>query len=285
MAAFDLPVLSRGTVLKQTYSISGRIGSGGQGRLYLATYYDGEAKRLVVIKAADAAILRGEYNMLLQFDHPGIPRVYDLFVEHGWWYMVLECIPGLGSLQQRQRVFRDGRLPVEEVLAIGIDLCEILTYLHTRRPPVIHCDIKPGNIVRARTGEVMLIDFGIASYLQPFPARRRTPLIKGTPGYMAPEYQLDGVATPQTDLYSLGATLYTLLKGRSPQENGDDYGLFRAGWGRLGLLLQSLLAADPQWRPQSAEVTRQALLDIQHPGSKPEQFWGWLDDLKQRLHW
>jgi serine/threonine protein kinase len=285
MAARDLPVLTRGTVLKQTYSISGRIGSGGQGRLYLATCYDGEAKRLVVIKAAAAESLRSEYDLLLRFDHPGIPRAYDFFVEDGWCYMALECIPGLGSLQERQRVFRDGCLPVEEVLTIGTELCEILTYLHTRCPPVVHCDIKPGNIVRARTGRVMLIDFGVACYLQPSPVRRRTSRIKGTPGYMAPEYQQAGVATPQTDLYSLGATLYTLLKGRSPLENGDEFGLFRAGWGRLGLLLRSLLAPDPQWRPQSAEAVRQALLDIQNARDQQGRWRAWLTELSLRLRW
>ncbi len=97
-------------------------------------------------------------------------------------------------------------LPFEEVLDIGLQLCKVLDYLHTRKPPIIFRDLKPGNIMRTRTGDLYLIDFGIARRF--VPGKRKDTIPLGSPGYAAPEQYGTAQTTPRSDLYSLGVLLY-----------------------------------------------------------------------------
>src|SRR5258708_38216216 len=107
-----------------------------------------------------------------------------------------------------------GHLPPEEVLDIGIQLCNVLGYLHTRQPPIIFRDLKPTNIMRTPGQHLYLIDFGIARHFKPGQVKDTMPL--GSPGYAAPEQYGKMQTTPRADIYSLGVTLHQLLTDNDP---------------------------------------------------------------------
>src|SRR5205823_7485733 len=108
------------------------------------------------------------------------------------------------------------RLLLSEVLNIGIQLCTVLHYLHSQQPAIVFRDLKPANIMRTSTGQLYLIDFGIARYFKPGQAKDTVAL--GSPGYAAPEQYGKAQTTPRADIYSLGAVLHQLLTTRDPSE-------------------------------------------------------------------
>ena len=97
-----------------------------------------------------------------------------------------------------------------------MQLCTVLHYLHSQQPPIIFRDLKPANIIRAPTGQIYLIDFGIARYFKP--GQPKDTMALGSPGYAAPEQYGKAQTTPRADLYSLGAVLHQLLTTRDPSE-------------------------------------------------------------------
>jgi serine/threonine protein kinase len=108
-----------------------------------------------------------EVQILSRLSHPQLPRIYDSFSNAEHWYLVMTFIEGQTLeqyIKQRQSHSSAGsdRLPLSEVLEMGLELCTVLTYLHCQKPPIIFRDLKPGNILRARTGHLFLIDFGSA---------------------------------------------------------------------------------------------------------------------------
>ncbi len=107
-------------------------------------------------------------------------------------------------------------LPVQEVIQWGEQLCEVLDYLHNQHPPLIFRDLKPANIMVEPGGSIKLIDFGIARLLDADYSAGALHTTIGTPGYCPPE-QYQGIVTPQSDIYALGATLHHLLSGRDPR--------------------------------------------------------------------
>ena len=157
---------------------------------------------------------RQEAHMLAALRHPGLAPVTDFFPERGNWYLVMEYINGL-TLDDRLQQLSGGRLPQPEALSIIYQLCDVLDYLHHQTPPVIFRDLKPGNIMLTLSGEVKLIDFGIARFFKPGKAQDTVNL--GTPGYAAPEQHGRGGQTDaRSDVYSLGVVLHQLLTGHDP---------------------------------------------------------------------
>ncbi len=110
-----------------------------------------------------------------------------------------------------------GRLPVKEVLDIGIQLCSVLEYLHNHQPPIIFRDLKPGNIMRTADGHLYLIDFGIARHFKP--GQSRDTIALGSLGYAAPEQYGKAQTTARSDIYSLGVILHQALTGNDPVSN------------------------------------------------------------------
>jgi serine/threonine protein kinase len=198
---------------------------------------------------------------LSALSHPQVPRLYDHFSDVDHWYLVLEYIEGqtLESYLEARGV--QGKLfQMEEILGIGLQLCTVLTYLHSRHPPLIFRDLKPDNIMRTPAGKLYLIDFGIARHYIVGQSRDTQSL--GSPGYAAPEQYGRAQTDARTDLYGLGALLHQLLSGQDPSDtprglpplhlNGQ------AGHAELESLVNRLLASDPQNRPASAhDVARE----------------------------
>jgi serine/threonine protein kinase len=154
---------------------------------------------------------REEANILASLRHPFIPRFFDYFSIENRFYIVMEYIVG----QDLETILNDtdGLLPVRRALDWGIQLCDVLTYLHTRPlSPVIFRDLKPSNVMVDQHGNIRLIDFNIARVFEM--GKKRANI--GTQGYSPPE-QYHGEVSPQSDIYALGATLHHLLTKKDPR--------------------------------------------------------------------
>jgi eukaryotic-like serine/threonine-protein kinase len=211
--------LQTGTVLNNRYKILEILGKGGMGAVYLAL--DERLGVQIALKenlVEDAEAIkqfRREAIILANLRHPNLPRVTDHFVIEGQGqYLVMDYIEG-EDLRQRMR--RINVLPENDVVMIGIAICDALSYLHSLNPVVIHRDIKPGNIKVTSAGKVFLVDFGLAKIVEGSEAT--TTGARGlTPGYSPPEQYGTARTDPRSDVYALGATLYAVVTGVPPED-------------------------------------------------------------------
>ena len=211
-------------MLAERYLIQEVIGIGGMGSVYRARdlHFPNVVKLVAVkemINLAPDPVMRKtiihnferEANILATLTHPSIPRIYDYFSREDRSYLVLEFINGKNLEAVLEET--EGFLPEEQVVAWGIELCDVLDFLHNHKPtPIIFRDMKPSNVMLNRHGHIMLVDFGIAKQFQ---SGQKGTMI-GTEGYSPPE-QYRGEATPLADIYALGATLHHLLTKRDPR--------------------------------------------------------------------
>lgn len=212
--------LDRGRVLMNgRFKISAQLTAGGLSAIYLAEKSD---KRTVVIKEAVVPpyadeqtkakakeLFEREARFLVKLQHPRIAKVFDHFVENNRDYLVIEYIPGQSL---RQLVTRDGPATEDQVLDWAIDIADILDYLHTQDPPIIHRDLSPDNLLLKEDGTLYMIDFGAANEF----VGTATGTLIGKQCYISPE-QFRGKAQPVSDIYGLGGTLYYLLTGCEPE--------------------------------------------------------------------
>ena len=220
--------LAAGTVLNGRYEIVRRIGGGGMGAVYLAKDRNlGDAPRAVkemVESHLDPAQhekaigdFKRESLLLTSLEHPCIPTIYDYFYDEalGRFYLVMKYISG-GDLASRMRAAVGGKLDEKTVTDWGMQVADVLDYLHSRPKPIIYRDLKPANLmIDGNTGRVMLIDFGIARWVS---QQEKGVTAVGTMGYAPPEL-FSGRVQPASDVYSLGATMFHLLTGADPQDN------------------------------------------------------------------
>ncbi len=168
------------------------------------------------------------------------------------------------TLEEYLQKTSSGKLPLERVLNIGLQLCTVLDYLHTRQPPIIFRDVKPANIMQTLVGHLYLIDFGTARHLKP--GQEKDTIALGSPGYAAPEQYGKSQSTQQADIYSLGATLHHLLTGDDPAEDPFRFAALQSTDPSLPAALESLIGQmldlDPGKRPTSIAVVKEALLRI-----------------------
>ena len=182
-------------LLAGRYRIIGMVGKGGYGAVYKAQDVQ-RSPAFVAIKSINRHGLSSEevieatdtFNremlLLSELQHPNLPRIYDHFTDREHWYLVMDFIKG-ETLEEYLDSIQGKHLPVAEVLDLGIQLCTVLHYLHTRQPPIIFRDVKPGNIMRTAMGHVFLIDFGIARRFRP--GQKHDTTVLGSPGYAPPE--------------------------------------------------------------------------------------------------
>ncbi|RME84175.1 MAG: serine/threonine protein kinase [Caldilineae bacterium] len=163
-----------------------------------------------------------EASILAQLDHPNLPKVSDYFSENGREYLVMDYVPGRDLKEIIDEAKRRGEfLPEDQVLDWTRQLCDALSYLHSRTPPVLHRDIKPSNIKLTPSGHIKLVDFGLVKLLLTDDARTVTVMQgRGTVQYTPLEqYGGDtGHTDARSDLYALGATLYHLLTLQPPTD-------------------------------------------------------------------
>jgi len=220
--------LASNTVLNGRYEIVRRIGGGGMGAVYLAKDRNlGDAPRAVK-EMVESHLDPGQHEkaigdfkreslLLTSLEHPSIPTIYDYFYDDklGRFYLVMKYISG-GDLASRMRAAVGGRLDEKTVTDWGMQVADVLDYLHSRPKPIIYRDLKPANLmIDGNTGRVMLIDFGIARWVS---QQEKGVTAVGTMGYAPPEL-FSGRVQPASDVYSLGATMFHLMTGSDPQDN------------------------------------------------------------------
>jgi tRNA A-37 threonylcarbamoyl transferase component Bud32 len=209
---------SSATLRSGRYAIIGELGSGSQAEtLDAVDKLNGRAvaiKRFQVRGAKswkDVELAEREARVLSTLSHPNLPVYVEHFEEDGALYLVMEKIEGetLASLRRRRATLTHG-----DVARFLADADRVLQYLHSRVPPIIHRDIKPGNVILRRDGSFAFVDFGsVRDQLKP----EGGSTVVGTFGYMAPE-QFQGRALPASDVYAVGATALSLVTGREPED-------------------------------------------------------------------
>ncbi len=214
-------MLKPGTILQDRYVIVDMLAEGGMGEVYRAEYTNLRG-RYVAVKASkiDSSneLLRRQFEkeavLLFDLKHGALPKVFDLFADERGQFLVMEFIDG----RDLARVLEDRGGPIDLATAMhwADQLLDALEYLHERNPPVVHRDIKPQNIKLTVDGRVVLLDFGLAKSTGSLHTMTTKSVHGHTPEY-APIEQVHGEGTDErSDIYSLAATLYTLLAYRPP---------------------------------------------------------------------
>jgi eukaryotic-like serine/threonine-protein kinase len=254
------------------YTLDREIGRGGMGAVWLAR--DENLGRDVAIKrigtapggeSADLARAEREARLAARLNHPHVVAVFDLITEGDERWLVMEYVAGvtLSGLVQR-----DGALTPDEAAPLIRQAADALAAAHAAG--IVHRDVKPSNILVTPDGQVKLSDFGIAR-AEADASLTQTGLVTGSPAYLAPEVASGQMATPASDVWSLGATLFHALAGRPPYEVGDNLmgALYRivhaepprlaeAGW--LATLLEATMTREPDER-WSMQRVRDALVE------------------------
>lgn len=244
------------------FVIKRKIGEGGMGFVYLAHQIsldrDVAIKVLLPSFADDASFIEefiNEARSAASVNHPNIVQAYAVSSDQRLYYFAMEFVDGLTL---KQMLEKDGKFPAERVLAIAEDMVSALSYAWTQKK-LVHRDIKPDNIMINSVGQTKLADLGLARKITETNADGTSELF-GTPQYVAPELLFGAPANAQSDIYSLGGTLYNILTGNFPYDadNPEDIvnmhlftqlvPIFKAAPGTpapLAALIESMLAKRP----------------------------------------
>ncbi|MDQ1016933.1 serine/threonine protein kinase [Streptomyces afghaniensis] len=259
----------QGLLVAGRYRLADSIGSGGMGRVWRA--HDEVLHRSVALKELTAALYvseseqavllartRAEARAAARINHSAVVTVHDVLEHDGRPWIVMELVEGRSLADA---VKEEGRVEPREAARIGMWVLRALRAAHTAG--VLHRDVKPGNVLLARDGRVLLTDFGIAQ-IEGDTTITRTGEVVGSVDYLAPERVRGHDPGPSSDLWALGATLYTAVEGRSPfrrttplttmqavvEEEAAE--LQRAD--ALAPVITALLRKDPATRPDASEA-------------------------------
>jgi eukaryotic-like serine/threonine-protein kinase len=275
-------VMGTGRVIAGRYRLLGPVGRGAMGIVWRGCDElldrDVAAKEVQITALTLPAEAEVAYQRTLReartaarLSHPGVVTVFDVVEEDGSPWIIMELIIGR-SLDQV--IAEDGPLPPVHAAQLGATLVGALAIAHAAG--VLHRDVKPSNVLIAADGRTVLTDFGIATFAED-PALTQAGMIVGTPGFTAPERVRGGSATPASDLWSLGATLYAAVEGRGPFERPGGSVAISAGVaieeaprapsaGPLAPVIDALLRRDPDTRPDGTQ-TATMLADVVATGS------------------
>ncbi|MFE3722698.1 serine/threonine-protein kinase [Streptomyces cyaneofuscatus] len=264
-----------GLVLAGRYRLGEVLGRGGMGKVWRA--HDEVLHRTVAVKELTAGLYVAEADRLVlhartqkearaaaRITHPGVVTVHDVIEYDKRPWIVMQYVDGPSLADEAKE---KGDIAPREAARIGLHVLSALRAAHSAG--VLHRDVKPGNVLLARDGQVLLTDFGIAA-IEGDSTITRTGELVGSIDYLAPERVRGGDPGPASDLWSLGATLYTAVEGRSPFRRTSPISTMQAvvteeppppvNAGPLGPVITALLRKDPADRPTAAE-TEQMLLD------------------------
>ncbi|GAA3768794.1 serine/threonine-protein kinase [Streptomyces chiangmaiensis] len=259
----------QGLLLAGRYRLVDSIGSGGMGRVWRA--HDEVLHRVVAIKELTAALYvtesdravllartHAEARAAARINHSAVVTIHDVLEHDNRPWIVMELVEG-GSLADA--VKEHGRIEAAEAARIGMWVLRALGAAHAAG--VLHRDVKPGNVLLATDGRVLLTDFGIAQ-VEGDSTITRTGEIVGSVDYLAPERVRGHDPGPASDLWALGATLYTAVEGRSPFRRTSPLTTMQAVVdenpeppqfaGALGPVIAALLSKDPAHRPGAAQL-------------------------------
>lgn len=266
--------LAQGTTLaNDRYVVTGLVGAGGQGTAYLARSLENDQtvvlKEFILPAHGDLSTrqkalenVKREAELLKALNHPQIVGFVDFFIDDLRAYLVLKHIDGRSL---RNLIKDEGRLSEQETIELANQMCDILQYLHSQTPPVVHRDFTPENLIITKNGKVTLIDFNVALQLE----SNTTRTVVGKHAYIPPE-QFRGKASTVSDIYALGATLYFMLTGRDPEPITSSHP--QSGSQSVSDELDQLVCAatklDTDVRTQSADEMRLSLQKLARPPSK-----------------
>lgn len=256
-----VPLAKNKELRDATLVIRSQLAYGGLSAVYLASGQSPESETVVIKESVvptqtqEASLEKArelferEARLLMKLAHPKIARVKDHFVESGRNYLVLQYVEGQ-SLRQFVRL--NGAQSEDTVLNWAKQIAETLIYLHSQNPPIIHRDLTPENIVVTKEGTPVIIDFGAATEF----LETATGTLIGKQSYISPE-QFRGHATPSSDLYALGATMFFLLTGHDPEALSESHPatINHAVSEGTDRLVSNLTKIDERERPRSAEAT------------------------------
>ncbi len=205
-------------LLNKRYQIDGRIGSGGMAEVYRA--HDLMLERTVAVKLLREGFsqdpvfrerFRQEAKAAASLSHPNIVTIHDFGFDEQQVFIIMEYIPGtdLKTILESR-----GKLPLEDVLRLIIQACAGVGYAH--RAGLIHCDVKPHNMIVTPDNRLKVTDFGIARALASISSQETSQVVWGSPQYFSPEQASGQPPSPASDVYSLGVVLYEMLTGQLP---------------------------------------------------------------------
>lgn len=210
--------MEEGRLLNNRYQLLERIGSGGMADVFRAR--DLMLERTIAIKVLhetysdDKALqdrFKQEARAAANLSHPNIVTVHDFGFDNGQLFIVMEHIPG----RDLKTILRTrGRYSVEEAIPLIVQACAGIGYAH--RAGLVHCDIKPHNMIVTPDGRLKVTDFGIARALSTIMPDERADVVWGSPQYFSPEQAVGEPPSPASDVYSLGVVLYEVLTGALP---------------------------------------------------------------------
>lgn len=279
-----------GRRIDNKYVLIEPLGAGGMATVWLAR--DERLGKLWAIKeirqstsSVHEAALRqamiDEANFMKRLDHSAIPRVVDILDTGVSVFVVMDYVDGM----ELNKVMRRQGHPFaqEDVINWGIQLCDVLGYLHNAQPPIVYRDMKPANIMLRDDGVVKLVDFGVS--MECVPGRNNDGRIVGTPGYAAPEqlppsmeHATVGVLDPsvvidgRADIYALGVTLYALVTGHTPR---------RTTSGQAQEEQAFTLRPIREWNPQLSEGLERIIRTATNPD--PELRYATVDAMRYDL--
>lgn len=286
--------LKAGEILRNRYKIRRIIGQGGMGSIYLADDLRLEGRQCALKEVEHDRTLPGEMlqqardqflreaTVLARLDHPNLPKVSDFFSIGGRDYLVMDFVPGkdLRTLMMEARQNKTF-LPEQEVLSWANQLADALTYMHIQKPPILHRDIKPGNLKLTPSGLLKLVDFGLVKILASDEMTITILQGRGTALY-TPLEQYGGDAghtDARSDIYAFGSTLYHLLTNQPPAEARERFlhpdSLLQPRQlnpdisPRTERAILWAMSLHPDDRPQDVEAFRQALLGNWTPPPRP----------------
>ena len=265
-------VMGTGRLIAGRYRLQGPIGRGAMGIVWRGRdellARDVAVKEVQISAVAAPADAEAIYQRTLReartaarLSHPSVVTVFDVVEENRNPWIVMELV----EARSLDRVItEDGPLPPLEAAELGISLISALSTAHAAG--VLHRDVKPSNVLVTKEGRAVLTDFGIATFAED-PSMTQAGMVVGTPGFTAPERIRGDIATPASDLWSLGATLYAAVEGRGPFDRVGGSSVISAGVanedaprapsaGPLGPLIDALLSRDPGARPDATTATR-----------------------------
>ena len=210
--------MQEGTLLNNRYQLLQRVGSGGMAEVFRAR--DSMLERYVAIKVLRADYtgnesfqerFRQEARAAANLSHPNIVTVHDFGLDRGQLFIVMEHVPGsdLKTLLRKR-----GRFTVEEAIPLIVQACAGIGYAH--RAGLVHCDVKPHNMLVTPDKRLKVTDFGIARALATIHPEEHSEVVWGSPQYFSPEQAAGEPPSPASDVYSLGIVLYELLTGSLP---------------------------------------------------------------------